>query len=272
MVKAQTMQSYREILKNEFEQRNLKNARYSLRSFARDLGLSPSRLSEVLNGRYGLSRKASEDIADKLSFSKTEKERFCDLVDLSHARSKTKKELARLRLKKNILKYKTMELDAFRVISDWHHLAILELTYLDHFKNDSTLIGKTLGISPSVVESAIDRLKKVGLIKEKAGNLVATEDFSAIGDDKPSLAVKNFHKQIMERALSALFVQSFEERDFSSVVMAISKSKLPQAKDLIRKFKKEFSTLVTDTTSKDSVYCLGIQFFDLAKGNDRYEV
>lgn len=266
------MQSYREILKNEFEQRNLKNSRYSLRSFARDLGLSPSRLSEVLNGRYGLSRKASEDIANRLSFSKSEKERFCDLVDLSHARSKTKKELARIRLKKSVLMYKTMELDAFKIISDWHHLAILELTYLDDFKNDSTSMGRVLGISPATVETAIERLKKVGLLKERSGKLIATEDFSAIGDDKPSSAVRNFHKQIIERALSALFEQNFEERDFSSVVMAISKCKLPRAKELIRKFKRDFSELVTDTTSKDSVYCLGVQFFNLAKGNDRYEV
>lgn len=266
------MQSYREILKNEFEQRNLKNSRYSLRSFARDLGLSPSRLSEVLNGRYGLSRKASEQIADRLSFSKTEKERFCDLVDVDHARSKTKKELARSRLKKSVLKYKTMELDAFKIISDWHHLAILELTYLDEFTNDIKWISKTLGISPTAVETAIERLKKVGLLKEKAGKLTSTEDFSSIGEDKPSHAIKNFHKQVMERALSALFVQNFEERDFSSVVMAIHQSKLPQAKELIRKFKKEFGELVTNSVSKDSVYCLGVQFFNLAKGNDRYEV
>ena len=165
-----------------------------------------------------------------------------------------------------------MELDAFKIISDWHHLAILELTYLDEFKNDVKWISKTLGISPAAVETAIERLKKAGLLKEKSGKLVATEDFSAIGEDKPSHAIKNFHKQIMERALSALFVQSLEERDFSSVMMAIHQSKLPQAKELIRKFKKEFAALVTDTDSKDSVYCLGIQFFNLMKGNDRYEV
>ncbi|MGZ3710379.1 MAG: hypothetical protein ACXVBE_01430 [Bdellovibrionota bacterium] len=47
-------QDYREKIRQAMESRAARNPRYSMRSFAKDLGISPSRLSEVLKGRYGL--------------------------------------------------------------------------------------------------------------------------------------------------------------------------------------------------------------------------
>jgi hypothetical protein len=71
---AQKTGSYRDLLKRELESRCGRNPRYSLRAFAKDLGLSAPRLSHVLNGRFGLSRAAAEAIADKLGLVGVEAE------------------------------------------------------------------------------------------------------------------------------------------------------------------------------------------------------
>ena len=54
---------FREVLKQVLQKRAGNNPSYSQRAFARDLGISPSTLSEVLKGRYGLSEKKSREIA-----------------------------------------------------------------------------------------------------------------------------------------------------------------------------------------------------------------
>lgn len=92
-------QNFRDILKAELEKRQLRNPRYSLRSFARDLGLSAPRLSDVLRGRYGLSRGVAESLAEKLKLPEEEAAYFCDLVEASHGRSRHAKELALARLR-----------------------------------------------------------------------------------------------------------------------------------------------------------------------------
>ena len=261
---------YRQYLREEFEARCGRNPYYSLRSYARDLALSPSRLCEVMKGRYGLSRKAAELIAGKLSLSPSEQSRFCDLVESQHARSDLKRKLAKIRLKKNQPGRAQISLqqDAFRLISDWYHLAIMELTCLDQFKNDHHWIARSLGIAPVVAAQAIERLKRLKLLQEDGGKLILAGNLAS-AQEVPSEAIKTYHKQVIERALNALFFQPFESRDFSSMVMAVDRKRIPEVKEKIRDFRRSLSSEMEASEIKDSVYCLGIQFFGMLedKGN-----
>ena len=90
---------YRDILKDELSSRCQKNPRYSLRAFARDVGLSSARISEVLNYKHGLSRKSGTQISKKLGFSNEEAEYFCTLIESSDARSRIVKENASQKIK-----------------------------------------------------------------------------------------------------------------------------------------------------------------------------
>ena len=59
-------EDYRDILREELAARTETNPQYSLRAFARDLGIGSARLSEVLNGNTGLSRPAAEPLSPGL--------------------------------------------------------------------------------------------------------------------------------------------------------------------------------------------------------------
>ncbi|HWW62311.1 MAG TPA: helix-turn-helix domain-containing protein, partial [Thermoanaerobaculia bacterium] len=50
--------SFREILQAEFDRRAARNARYSLRAFARSLGIAHTTLSRFLSGRRRLTSRA----------------------------------------------------------------------------------------------------------------------------------------------------------------------------------------------------------------------
>jgi uncharacterized protein (TIGR02147 family) len=265
---------YREILRGELETRCARNARYSLRSFARDLSMSPSRLFDVLSGRYGLSRAAAESIADRLGFNRSERSRFGDLVESRHARSGRQRAAARERLSAPASNYSPLTLDGFRAIADWYHYALLELTQVSGFQSDPEWIGRQLGLSPHVVNAAVERLKRLDLLaEEKNGDLRPTTGHSASPDGVPSDAIRKFHSQILEKARDAIVFQSLEERNLSSMVFAFDRKRMPEAAEAIKKFRREFNARF-GSGERDAVYCLAIQFFNLqqasqgTKGND----
>lgn len=60
------------ILNEAFEQRRSKNPRYSLRAYAAQLGVHPSALSRILQGKQAVSRKNGVQIVKRLGLARQE--------------------------------------------------------------------------------------------------------------------------------------------------------------------------------------------------------
>jgi uncharacterized protein (TIGR02147 family) len=199
-------------------------------------------------------------------------EYFCDLVESEHARSRAKRVQARVRLTDTHapLAYQQLTLDAFQVISDWYHYAILELALTKGFRSHPDWIARRLGISPHAAQAAIERLRRLELLEEREdGTLVPQNDFTASPSGIPSEAIRKSHRQLLEKALSALELQTVDERDFSSMILAIDKKDVPRAKKAIKNFRREFDSSFGKSKTKNQVYCLAVQFFSLQeKTND----
>jgi len=257
--------TFKTIMKEEFEERCKRNSHYSLRAFARDLQISPSRISEIFADKMGLSRNNALKIAKKLGYSDSEIEIFLALVESEHGRGKRIKEKAKERLTelKTDPAYNTIQLDTFKVISDWYHYAILELTYLKDFEYSASWISRRLGISETAAELALKRLIQLELLEEKNGTVLATEEFNASTSGIPSESLKKHHEQILDKAKSSVYGQTLDQRDLSAITLAIDSRRIPEAKELIKKFRREFNKLMTTSDQKDRVYCLAVQFFGL---------
>jgi uncharacterized protein (TIGR02147 family) len=262
---------YKVILKEELAQRCRTNPRYSLRAFARDLKLAPSRLSEILSGKQGLSRPAAERIARALGYPPGEIERFCDLVEAMHARSKKNRDSAKLRLKKLEMPSEAVHVqhDTFRVIGDWYHFAILELTNCDDFRSDAKWIARRLGISEFEVQLALDRLTRLNLISLKGGKIQVNYSQGLHYSDAPSETVHAFYNQLMSKAREALVMRSHLEREFGADIIAIDKSRLPELRKAVQEIRNKFCKTVEDGGAKDGLYCFSVQFFELGeKGSE----
>src|ERR1700733_9160194 len=70
-----------EFLQAIFDERKKKNSRYSLRSFARSLGMTHSYLSSLLSGKKAPTLTRSNEIALKLRLDSQESELFFELVE-----------------------------------------------------------------------------------------------------------------------------------------------------------------------------------------------
>jgi uncharacterized protein (TIGR02147 family) len=264
-------QDYRELLKQRLEERCRANPRYSLRAFARDLKIAPSRLSEILRGKQGLSKEYADQIAERLSFSESERKLFTSMVTVVDARSKKEREFAKSllgELQSKEQKINVLKAETFRVIEDWYHYAIVELTLTAGFKSSPLWISKRLGISVYEAENAIERLKRLGLLELVDGRLVSSTAANVTADDAPSESIRKFNKQILVKASEAITNQSREEREIGTLTTAIDERDLPEFKEMIRKFRRRVNhTAIAKAESKNSklkhVYCLAVQFFRL---------
>jgi len=298
---------YRETLREELASRCRINPRYSLRAFARDVGLAPSRLSEIFSGKQGLSREAALRVAARLGYTPEEAAVFGDQVESLHARGRMARESARERVERHLSEREMLRLrnETFHLISDWYYLAILELLTTEGFESDPVWLAKALGIGVTEVSLALDRLERFGFIDRKGPRWVVVEQKSSAPGGVPSESIRKFHHQMISKAADAVWLQPIDQRELSSVVIAIDSRRLPLARKLIGEFWREFCTKMevgvdasaeesgardsarsgarsgasrsgTEDPSvrKDRVYCLAIQFFALAggAGGDGHEV
>ena len=155
----------RHYILREFNLRRQRNASYSLRSFARDLHVSPSTLSEVINRKAGLSPAKAVALAQGLGLEKKEATLFGELVKSAHARDGHTRSLARQNVRRQLKSGDwKIEAESFAMICDWQHLAILELATLPSGKCTLDEIMKRFRLSKAEARTMTDRLRKLGYL------------------------------------------------------------------------------------------------------------
>ena len=263
-----THSDYRQVLQALLEGRQARNPGYSQRAFARDLGIRSGRLSEVMNGKQGLSRRSGESIARKAGLSDLEAGYFADLVVQQHGRRATERRAAAERLKRarKEIPYQQLKLDRFKLIADWYHLAIIELAKTKDFEASAEWIAKALSLSVPDVNEALERLERVELLKREHGAWAFKSVDTLTPGGVSSEAIKKFHTQLLDKSKEALAQQSLAEREFFTVMLSVDLGHLPAIKERIDLFWKSIDRDFGSGGSQTEVYSLGIQFFNLTKG------
>ncbi len=263
-------EEYTDILKSALEERMAANSSYSLRAFARDIGVQASNLSNIFNGKKGLSESKALEICEKLGLSDKESCHFCDLVNLRHAKSNLKRNMAKTRLQEYYTQdqVKIVKEDVFKVIADWYHYAILELITVADFQSDAKWIAKKLGITSFQASEAVSRLERLELIEIVDGIISSTGIQLETTSGIASKSIKKLNKQLIEKAQIAVTNQNVDERHISTLTAAISSDDVKEYGALIEKFKSEINYLANKKNQNkkpDNVYCLAMQFFNLSK-------
>jgi uncharacterized protein (TIGR02147 family) len=225
-------------------------------------------LSEVLQGKKSLSADASLKVALRLELNETESRYFCLLAQVESEKNPTYRETLEQKLKALNPKRKTrdLSLDVFRAISDWHHLAILELTYLTAFELTPKSAAKRLGISPIEADAAIERLLRLELLKRDENDILRkSTDYVIAQSPETNSALKAFHAQTLEKAMGALKAQDPNERVSSTDVVPFDPKYIPEVRKLSDQFTSELIKISEKSKQKHQVYCLAVHFFNLTK-------
>ena len=262
------MEEARHILTEILSERAALNPMYSLRAFARDLSISPQQLSNVMSGRRGLSLTVAQRLTEQLELNERQRILFLESLKAKFSKSKCEREISSARLaelNQNTIS-RNLEMDHFRVISNWYHFAIVQLIKTKNGRNKTMVqFAERLGISENETRLAFARLERLKLIKRAARGWETNSGAMVAEQTRPNEAIRNFHRQILEKAIEALAFQGKDERYGSSSVLPIKVTDLPRAKKLIQKFRIDFDKLVSDASSADEVYALSIQFLRLTQ-------
>jgi uncharacterized protein (TIGR02147 family) len=259
--------NYRKYLKAALADKCARRPGYSMRAFAKQVNLSASHFSRVLNGEKDLSHEAATRVAVELDLTDRDREHFMDLISYEKADVHTRKILSdRIETRKSKSPKKTLDLEMFRVISDWYYFPLIELINARGFKSEPVWIAKKLGITVTEIKAALDRLVSLELIAIDEHGRIRTLGPLEIQttDDLASMAIKKHHEQMSHKAISAVREQPLDSREFQSVQLTFDPKHTKKAKNLIREFAEKFEKEMKSFAGEE-VYQLNLQFFTLTK-------
>lgn len=263
----------RAVLKEVLAEKAKRNPRYSLRAMARDLEVSPSFLSALMNARKKLAFTKALDFVRCLNLDELTAQRLLRAATIESAKGEQSQSFLARSLTTSdgapsASDFVTLEIDRFKLLSDWHHLAILDLTLVNGFRPDVDWVARQLRISPAAVSTAVDRLVRLGLLDAKEGAWKKLHAKLVVPTTRSEKAVREFHVQMLDKAKEALAEQDADEfplRDINGTTMAIDARRIPEAKKRIQAFRRSLFEFLADGGEANELYQLNVQLFRLTR-------
>jgi uncharacterized protein (TIGR02147 family) len=240
------------LLMERLTERQTRNSSYSLRAFARDLGIGATTLSDVLADKRSLSKTNLQKVMEKLLVSPLEQDKLW--VDYKENVNRAPAPDDR----------RSLDEDTFRLIAEWHYLAILNLARIKDCQADPQWIANRLGMKKDEIETALERLYRLELVKKTRNRLVRTAKPLTTVKDVPSAAIRKHHARNLRLAEESMYRDPVGTREISAVTMAVNVEKLPLVKELLLKTRKKVAALLEDDNASE-VYTLAFQLFPLTK-------
>jgi len=241
------------LLKNEFEKRRKRNNQFSIRAYARWLGLSPAQVSQMINGKRNITIKCFQKISEKLNLTPFEQKKYLQEYNTYYKNPNTQ-------INRNLLNE-----DQFKLISDWYHLSILSLTKIKNIKNDSRWIAQQLGITSLQVNEAISRLKRLGCLQVKPELKQIGEPFQ-VSSKVPAAAIRKYHIQNLALASEKIETIDLNEREYQSMSFPLSPKKVQKIKLLIDTFLDDVLEIAQDENDiNQEVYHINVQLFPVTQ-------
>lgn len=259
-------ESLRGILKNELELRMHRNSEYSLRAFARDIGLPPSQVSNILRRKKGLSAARAAAVGKKLGYEELKLKWFIALADMEFGRSHRIRENARNRLRRwrnGVLSRDMTDLGEHFLLR-WYHLAIRRMTSLKGFALTPEWIAGKLKIPESLAAEAIKELAENGLIHFAAGGKVTIENMhmflqSKEGNERIS---RTFKKEISSQVEIREKSMAPERRHDGAHFFTVNAAQIGELKALIQEFEDRLDDLTYKSKeTHDELYFLRVSLY-----------
>ncbi len=263
---------YRHFLKDYYrEQKERKGSAFSFRSFARLAGLSsPNFLQLVMEGKRNLGPDGIRGFTKALKLNKEEVAYFENLVHFNQCATDDERNewYKRLSTSKRYREIREIEKDTFVYFSRWYYAAVRELVLLTDFKENPDWIARKLSPPITVKEAAtaLELLQKLGFVtRDKNGRLTQSEKNITTAREVMSLAVSNFHRQMIQRAGESIERTPSAHRDISALTLALSQEKFKEAKRRIQEFRRELNVLLSEDGNPDAIYQINFQMFNLSE-------
>lgn len=256
-------EDFRVFLNDEFQRRLMRNSKYSLRAYARDIDISFSRLSETLSSQVGMSVDSAHKIATRLKMSDLEREYFLNLILSKHARTAG----ARKKAAQVVAQYKTKRIFSLLrenhvgILSKWYYPALIELLTIEKVPVVPDIAG-ALKIPPEEVLAAALHLSEQGFIERgENGIWTKTTAFLKIESPTPSALIRDYHKTVLRQASEAIEEQPIDQRKYLTTFFQMRKGSIAEARKELEEFNEAFIKKYTAEQNAEVVYGFSLQMF-----------
>jgi uncharacterized protein (TIGR02147 family) len=241
---------------------------YSMTAFARHLQVSKGHLSKIFAGEQMPSPSLVEKIRSRLELGEEQRNELALSVcyhSLPGEESRSFFLSSRLPPGQSHVFREVLE-NREQLLRDWYNIAILDLMTCADARPDLSWIAARLGLSAPQAASAVSLLFRLGYLVEAGGRWRKSERCLEFSTKKSEQAVRDFHRQMIERAVGALAAgeSGFEGRLITGLTVATRPERIELAKQHLRKTLKEMMALL-DCEDPTTLYQLNTQLFSLCK-------
>ena len=134
---------------------------------------------------------------------------------------------------------------------------------LDRVKPSYEFLSNAIGISSEDVQKSFAKLLQLKLIIPHDSGYHAKPFYSA-GDVDSNVAIRNFHKIMIERAKECIELLPVDERYLFSVIFTGNKDNYKDRCRQIQEFANSISDDSADQCQNNQVFGLTLQFFPLS--------
>lgn len=263
---------YRAFLRAYYDSEKKRRPAFSHRFFSRQAGLrSPNFLKLVMDGERNLGPDTVPKFAHAIGLTGEAAAFFTDLVAFNQAETVAEKNRAfeRISGSRRFRSARRIDGDLFRYLSHWYYPAIRELAARADFQESAKWIAAQLRPRIPVVEAekALALLLSLGLLvrDEATGRVVRGEPtLTTEHQVVTTLGVRNFHRQMLERASDSIETVKAHRRDLAALTVCVRPETAALVKERIHRFREELTALCDADESGSVVYQLNVQWFPLS--------
>jgi uncharacterized protein (TIGR02147 family) len=263
---------FRKYLADHYAAEKARRPSFSYRAFARRAGFSsPNFLKLVIDGQRNLGTQSVPSFAKALGLGPEEATFFADLVAFGQAPTVEEKNrhFERIAASRRFRAARRIDGALFEYLSHWWTPAIREMAGRADFRDDPAWVAKELRprIRAADAKRALGTLVTLGLlVRDENGRLVRGEPTLTTGHEVQSIAVVNYHRQMLERAAEAIEAQPSARREFAAVTVCIQAGTVTDLKARVQRFCEEVLERSDRDEKPEVVYQVNVQLFALAGG------
>lgn len=266
---------YRQYLQELFTQLKDLDESFSYRAFARLAeSSSPNFLQLIMSGTLKISSAQTVAFSKNVSLKKKEHDYLNALIEFDHSDSHNDKNRV---LKKIISMRESRTVNhlaehQYNYLSNWYNPVIRELICSSKYTDSPQWLEDKLvpAVGLRDINKSIFLLKELNLIERNNNDTgwIQVDSIIATPDEVMSIAVVEYHKEMLKRAEESLQLFTGSQRDIRSVTLGISQKHLPELKEKMATFWNEIMVYAEEVDESELVVQINTQLFPLSQVED----
>jgi uncharacterized protein (TIGR02147 family) len=241
-----------------FEQRRRARSHYSLRAYARDLKISVSELSLILNGRRNASYRTFVKVMESTKAPETIRE------ELEREWKERRASILRKDIEvapiSPVLKVALDQLSIYRssyTLTLWDILRLPEFSNRDLADGDFEEIARRLEITTSEVIESYEALRETGFLDSTPSSKLSS-GMVLYPPGKPNPTIRNYHQQILNRLHTSIDKLGMEDRINLTAQLPICEGQFDEIREEFSRFQAEMIRKYARKSDGDNILVLTI--------------